>query len=214
MFIISILSLFWCISYRLFWLSIPAKNEFWHTLGQIAEPIFTSVIASGIFYFITVYFPYQKKKKNQDYYIRKWLQQIVFYGDLLLEDIAGDKNITLEEFKKKCCFDLKSIPNPKISIREGVQLTNWFDYFHNFHHWLSVYQTQVLKYGDSIPAEVISKFEKYDQFDNLKSAILTYEKNYDKSSMYQSIAGFSLLIYLRAQSMRNLLDLYDKHSRL
>lgn len=199
--------------YEIWWIHIDAPYRFMYSLGIVLTPVSLSVVASSIFYFITVYLPKRHRWKVESSYIRKWLQQLENYGECLLVDIAGTKDCTKEEFIASCDIILKSKPKNSISFREQTIINTWFDYFDNFFKWEYLYMQQVIKYGESIPAEILIEFEKYNQFDNLKIAILTYKENYDNKKIdYKNMKGFSNLLWLRAQSLRNLPNLYIKYS--
>lgn len=70
---------------------------------------------------------------------------------------------------------------------------------------------QIVKYGDSVPSEILVEFEKYKQFDNLKIAVYTYNRYYEKNILYRTIGGFSHLAWTHAHSLMSLPELYIKH---
>ena len=182
------------------------------SLGIVFDAVSLSIIASTVFYFITIYFPKQHKRKIEEQYIRKWLQQLEIYGKWILEDIGGNVDCSLEEFKQKSCnIDLKSKPQSNISMREFAPIDTWFEYFNNLFQWESIYMEQIVKYGDSVPTEILVEFEKYKQFDNLRNAVYTYNRYYEKDIVYRTIEGFSHLAWTHAHSLMNLPELYIKH---
>ena len=198
--------------YHSLWVSIDAPFQFMVSLGIVFDTISLSIIASTVFYFITVYFPKQHKRKIEEKYIRKWLQQLEAYGKWILEDIGGSVDCSLEEFSQRSRnIDLKSKPQPNISLREFTPINTWFEYFDNLFQWESIYMEQIVKYGDSVPAEILVEFEKYKQFDNLKNAVYVYKQYYDKDKAYSSIEGFSHLAWKHAHSLMVLPELYIKH---
>lgn len=198
--------------YRILWVKIETPFQFMVSLGIVFDAISLSIIASTVFYFITVYLPKQHKKKIEEEYIRRWLQQLEVYGRWILEDIGGSVDCSLEEFKQKSSnIDLKSKPPHNISMREFTHIDTWFEYFDNLFKWESLYMEQIVKYGDSVPAEILVEFEKYKQFDNLKNAVYTYEQYYGKDKVYSTIEGFSHLAWRHAHSLMSLPELYIKH---
>ena len=198
--------------YHSLWLNIEAPFQFMVSLGIVFDTVSLSIIASSVFYFITVYLPKQHKRKVEEEYIRRWLQQLEVYGRWILEDIGGNVGCSLEEFKQKSCnIDLKSKPQNNISMREFTPINSWFEYFENLFRWESLYMEQIVKYGDSVPAEILMEFEKYNQFDNLKNAVYTYKQNYGKDKVYNTIEGFSHLAWRHAHSLMSLPELYIKH---
>lgn len=208
----GILCFFHSILYHCLWINIEAPCQFMVSLGIVFDDISLSVIASTIFYFITVYLPKRHKRKVEEDYMRKWLQQLEAYGKWILEDIGGDINCTIEAFHEKAStIDLKSEPQNNISMREHTQIKTWFEYFENLFHWESAYIEQIVKYGDSVPAEIIVEFEQYRQFDNLRSALHTYKQYYGRNEAYNTISGFSHLAWTHAQSLMSLPKIYMKH---
>lgn len=198
--------------YYSLWLYIEAPFQFMVSLGIVFNAISLSIIASTVFYFLTVYFPKQHKRKVEEKYIRRWLQQLEVYGRWILEDIGGKVDCSLEEFSQKSyTIDLKSKPQKNISMREFTPIATWFEYFENIFQWESLYMEQIVKYGDSVPAEILVEFEEYKQFDNLKNAVCTYKQNYDKDKVYSTIGGFSRLAWKHAHSLMSLPELYIRH---
>lgn len=62
---------------------------------------------------------------------------------------------------------------------------------------------QIIKYGDSVPAEILVEFENYNQFDNLNS-VYNYKQNYAKDEVNFTIGGFSHLAWRHAHSLMSL----------
>lgn len=210
--IAGILCFIHSILYHYLWINIEAPCQFMVSLGIVFDDISLSVIASAIFYFITAYLPKQHKRKVEEDYIRKWLQQLETYGKWILEDIGGDVNCSIDEFHKKACDkDLKSKPPEYISVREYLDIKTWFEYFENLFQWESVYIEQIVKYGDSVPAEIIVEFEQYRQFDNVRNALCTYKQCYGSGGAYNKISGFSHLVWRHAKSLMSLPDMYIRH---
>ena len=210
--IVGMLCLIHSILYHSLWIKIEAPYQFMVSLGIVFDAISLSVIASTIFYFITVYLPKHHKRKVEEYYIRKWLHQLAVYGQCILEDIGGDVNCSIDEFKERACsIDLKSEPPRNISMREYTPIKTWFEYFENLIQWESVYIEQITKYGDSVPAEIIVEFEQYRQFDNLRSSVYTYKRYYDSDDIYSTISGFSHLAWKHAHSLMSLPEMYIRH---
>lgn len=210
--IVGILCLIHSILYHSLWINIEAPYQFMVSIGIVFDAISLSVIASTIFYFITVYLPKQHKRKVEEDYIRKWLQQLEVYGKWILKDIGGDVYCSIEEFQEKASsIDLKSKPQNNISMRELTPIRTWFEYFENLFQWESVYIEQIVKYGDSVPAEIIVEFEQYRQFDNLRNAVYTYKKFYDSDEIYRTVSGFSHLAWKHAHSLMSLPEMYIRH---
>lgn len=208
----GILCFIYSFLYHSLLLNIEAPYQFMVSLGIVFDAISLSIIASTVFYFVTAYFPKQHKRKIEEEYIRRWLQQLEVYGKWILEDIGGNVDCSLEEFKQNSSnIDLKSKPQNNISMREFASIDTWFEYFDNLFRWESQYMEQIVKYGDSVPAEILVEFEKYKQFDNLKNAVYTYKLNYNKDKVYNTIEGFSHLAWRHAHSLMSLPELYVKH---
>lgn len=210
--IAGFICLIFSILYQTWWIRIEAPFQFMIPLGNILNNISLAIIASTIFYFITVYLPKRHKKKVEEYYIRKWLQQLEFYGKCILNDIGGNETCSIDEFQHNARnIDLKSHPPKHISLREFTHIETWFDYFYNLFYWESKYMKQIEKYGDSIPAEILNEFEKYKQFDNLRTAVQHYDKYYDTYKLCKTMDGFSNIIWLHAHSLTKLPEMYLKH---
>ena len=210
--IVGILCFIHSFLYHSLWINIEVPCQFMVSLGIVFDAISLSVIASTIFYFITVYLPKQHKRKVEEDYIRKWLQQLEVYGRWILEDIGGNVDCSLEEFKQKSRnIDLKSKPQKNISMREFTPINTWFEYFENLFRWESIYMEQIVKYGDSVPSEIIVEFEQYKQFDNLRSAVYTYKQHYGSDEVYNTISGFSHLAWTHAHSLMSLPKMYIRH---
>lgn len=210
--IFGVICLIYSIVYHSFLIKIEAPYQFMVSLGVVFNAISLSVIASTIFYFITVYLPKQHKRKVEEYYIRKWLQQLEDYGKWILNDIGGNVTCSIDEFQEQArSIDLKSTPPSYISMRERTPIKTWFEYFENLFQWESVYIEQIVKYGDSVPAEIIVEFEQYKQFDNLRNAVYTYKRNYGIDKKYCTVSGFSHLAWEHAHSLMSLSEMYIKH---
>lgn len=210
--IVGLLCFIHCFLYHSLWINIEAPFQFMVSLGIVFDAVSLSIIASTVFYFITIYFPKQHKRKIEEQYIRRWLQQLEIYGNWILEDIGGNVDCSLDKFKQKSCnIDLKSKPQGNISMREFTPIDTWFEYFDNLFQWESIYMEQIVKYGDSVPSEILVEFEKYKQFDNLRKAVYTYNRYYEKNMLYRTIGGFSHLAWTHAHSLMSLPELYIKH---
>ena len=197
--------------YTCLFIDIEAPFQFMVPLGKIFYAISLSIIASTIFYFITVYFPKWNRRKVEEYYIRKWLQQLEQYGKCILEDIAKKENCTYKEFiTAASSICLNSQPPSYISSRELVKINTWYEYFENLFHWESVYMKEVEKYRDSVPAKILVKFEELRQFDNLRGAIYNHKKFIDAQAN-STLASLGDLIYQRARTLIDLSDLYIEH---
>jgi hypothetical protein len=191
----------------------------WIPFIENMNAVALSIVASCVFYFITVYFPKRHRKRIEEKYIREWIQQLKYFGEQLIGDIADIdydkvKECSHETFKNRCNKDFTSSPKKEISLRERKVLNSWFDYFDNFFYYENIYMEQVAKYGSSVPAEVLVEFEKYNQFDNLKLAIYQYKNSITYNpEMYKNMANLEKLIWMHAQSLMSLPDLYINHSR-
>lgn len=211
---VGCISLVWAILYKCVLVYIPAPCVWMAELGDLFYPIALSLIASCVFYFITIYLPFCSKRKKEEYRIRTWIQQLVYYGECLKKDICGNKDCSQIEFEAACNKDLMSPIDSEICDREQRRLQNWFDYFENHSYWVQVYMNQVLKYGDSIPPEILFEFEKYNQFDNFLSAVATYKQGYGKCPIYKNMSGFATIIWNRANSLIALDDMYVDGAKL
>ncbi len=212
-FLFGILSLGYSIIYQTCLINIPAPYPFMVPLGNLLNVISLSIIASAIFYFITVYFPKRHRAKVNEKYIRKWLQQFEAYGQWLIQDFGCCINCSLDDFKRICNnknIKLTDTPPEEISIRELKDLNNWFDYFDNLFSHENLYIEQIRKYGDSIPAEIYVEFEEYAQFDNLRKALHDYKIHASQKNIYK-IGDFSHIIWRHAHSLMSLPEIYIKH---
>ena len=212
-FLFGILSLGYSIIYQTCLINIPAPYPFMVPLGNLLNVISLSIIASAIFYFITVYFPKRHRAKVNEKYIRKWLQQFEAYGQWLIQDFGCCINCSLDDFKRICNnknIKLTDTPPEEISIRELKDLNNWFDYFDNLFSHENLYIEQIRKYGDSIPAEIYVEFEEYAQFDNLRKALHDYKIHANQKNIYK-IRDFSHIIWRHAHSLMSLPEIYIKH---
>ena len=86
--ILGCICLSWAVLYNLVFLEIDAPWQWMSALGDVFYAITLSVVASVIFYFITSYFPNKKRKVIIDRLILNWLQQLNWYGEMILGDIA------------------------------------------------------------------------------------------------------------------------------
>ena len=129
-----------------------------------------------------------------------------------MEDIEEDKACSLETLQEKArSIDLGTKPPNYISGREFTPINTWFDYFENLLKWESLYMEQIIKYGDSVPAEILVEFENYNQFDNLRNSVYNYKQNYAKDEVNFTIGGFSHLAWRHAHSLMSLPEIYVKH---
>lgn len=212
-FLVGILSLGYSIIYQIYLINIPAPYPFMVPLGNLLNAISLSIIASTIFYFITVYFPKRHRAKVNEKYIRKWLQQFEAYGKRLIQDFGCCTNYSLDDFERICNsknIKLTDTPSQEISTRESKAMNTWFDYFDNLFAIENLYIEQIRKYGDSIPAEIYVEFEEYSQFDNLRKALHDYKIHASQNKIYK-IGDFSHIIWHHAHSLMSLPEIYIKH---
>lgn len=127
--LIGVISLILAFFYKLWWVNIPAKYEWMIGLGEILYNIELTLVASCIFYFVTVYFPEEKKKKKIAPTIEFWLNQLVFIGNTILKDVAGCKTIDVDDFETKCkAIKMNNTPSQTFLYNTNLQYTVLFKY--------------------------------------------------------------------------------------
>lgn len=217
----------WSVLYKLVLLKIDAPWQWMPALGDVFYAIALSVVASVIFYFITTYFPNKKRKVIIDRLILKWLQQLNWYGEMILGDIADcgynevlDKS--REEWLKTCDKRLSSKPLLGNLYILGPYYNNWFEYFQDKFHHEDTYIKNCRQYKDELPVQVLDIFEKLEIHDNLRNAVSEY--NYQQATKiknkvfgekvvdFDSMSNLSELIWNHCQNLRSLIVTYQKNS--
>lgn len=132
--IFGFICLGWAVLYKLMFLEIDAPWRWMAVLGDVFYAIALSVVASVVFYFITTYFPNKKRKAITDKLILTWLQQLNFYGEMILGNIAdcGYKEVlnrSEKDWLKTCDKKLSSRPILGKEYILGPTYRNWFEYF-------------------------------------------------------------------------------------
>lgn len=225
--ILGCICLSWAVLYKLVFLEIDAPWQWMSVLGDVFYAITLSVVASVIFYFITTYFPNKKRKVIIDRLILNWLQQLNWYGEMILGDIADcsynkvlDKS--KEEWIKTCDKRLSSKPLLGNLYILGPYYNNWFEYFQDKFHHEDTYIKNCRQYKDELPVQVLDIFEKLEIHDNLRNAVSEYKYQQDtkikdkvigeKVVDFDSMSNLSELIWNHCQNLRSLIETYQKNS--
>lgn len=108
----------WAFVYKFWLLDIVAPFAFFVPLGDLCYGVALSIIASIIFYFVTVFIPKYQSRKKINSVIERNLYQLYKLSDLIMHDISGI--LEFDETKKgdwmaSCEGDLKN-EGPKWSI--------------------------------------------------------------------------------------------------
>jgi|GEM_PF-2860092 len=135
---LSLVSLFWVLLYKLFFLS---QRVIFPNADQIAEIVYNilnSIIASGVFYFFVVYLDRKRKQTIVDKIILRKLQSMrvglliietdtyPFFG-LNLQDRVPD----FEEFTKICKGIILNSVSPSFPNAMNTRIS-WYQYFDMF----------------------------------------------------------------------------------
>lgn len=162
-----------------------------------------------------------------DKLILKWLQQLKFYGEMILGDIADCGyndvlNKSEEEWLNTCDKKLSSKPKLGNFYTLGPFYNNWFEYFQDKFIHEDAYIQRCRQYQDQLPVQVLDIFEKLEFHDNLRRALSEY--NYQQATKikekvfgenivdFDAMSNLANLIWNHCQNLRSLVETYQKNS--
>ena len=227
--LIGVINLILAFFYKLWWVNIPAKYEWMIGFGEILYNIELALVASCIFYFVTVYFPEEKKKKKIAPTIEFWLNQLVFIGNTILKDVAGCETIDVDDFGTKCqAIKMNNTPSQtflyKTNLTWAVLLKspnnipkNWYDYFKMQFEEEDCIIVKLRPYWGYLPEETIVNLDDIQFRDRCRIAVSEYEYNYknkinigDVSVDWTNLGGISHILWLHCKLLQNMLKTYQE----
>ena len=223
--LLGIAHLVWCILYKLVFINIPAIFEWSVELSEIYYNIALSIIASVIFYFITVYIPEAKKHEKTQHIIYTWLFQLKHIGMLYINDISGKNynTVTLDNWKLYSDKDLTE--KPTVGFCHGSNnYNNWFEYFEIMFEEEDRYIEKILSISTSLPISIIEAFHEIQMSIGLRSAVAQYKEMYYTKGVvhlenneyakinfdYTRMKYLDKLIWERSQKLRSLINTYQR----
>ncbi len=225
--ILGVVFLGWAVLYKLVFLEIDSPCQWMPALGDIFYSIALSVVASVIFYFITTYFPGKKRKSITDKLILKWLQQLNWYGEMMLGDISecGYKDVlnkSKEDWLQTCNKKLSSKPILGNLYALGPFYNNWFEYFQDKFNYEDIYIQRCRQYQEELPIQVLDIFENLEIHDNLRNALNEYHYQQvtkvkdnvlgDDIVDFDAMSNLGNLIWNHCQNLRSLIETYQRNS--
>lgn len=225
--VLGVICLIWAILYKLVFLCIVAPWLWMQTLGEVFFSIALSVVASVIFYYITTFFPNMGRKAIIDRLILKWLQQLNWYGEMIIGDIV---NTSYNDVSKISEDELLQVCNKKLSSKPvlggfymlGPNYRNWFEYFQDKFKHEDEYIQKCRQYSESLPVQILDLFEELEIHDQLRNAINGYQYQLatrqiesimgEKVVDYNNMSNLADLIWKHCKNLRSLIDTYQKNS--
>lgn len=212
---LSIICAVYCILYESILLRYEAPNIFIYALGVVTNCVALSVIASCIFYFVTVFFP---KKHEQDQ-IRKHiisnLELLEGIGKNAFKDIAKKSDPSKQEFMDNCNHDL--MQKEGASYQENrlfTKTSNWFEYFDCMYKIEKSIIQDLLIFESMIPIEVRLKFIELQEKNTLFSNSKTFHEFYNSDKSKRSIKSYASEIYTHLSSLSELISIYNQTSKI
>lgn len=215
------------IIYKCLLVNIPAKYEWMIGCGEVFYNIELSIIASCIFYFITIYFPEKKQSNKLAPQIIFLLNQFVHIGNEILTDIGDDKEISKDDFNTKANkIKMNEIPGKtslyKINTKFNTILKNAYPVPQNWYQFFRLYFEEednviyrLQPFWGYLPEEVIIDLQKIQNNDNLRQAINYYEYNYTNNIIigdtnFTNLGGVSNLIWLHIKCLQEIVTKYQE----
>lgn len=211
----------WAFVYKFWLLDIVAPFAFFVPLGDLCYGVALSIIASIIFYFVTVFIPKYQSRKKINSVIERNLYQLYKLSDLIMHDISGI--LEFDETKKgdwmaSCEGDLKS-EGPKWSIFNPFgEKISWADYFDaiivNEDHYIA----RLRDYRQFLPEEVLLLIDDIENTDKFRSAFHQYVGMYgeiihtadgEDLDVYRNINGFNNVLWNHMKNMHQILTAYQ-----
>ncbi len=211
----------WAFVYKFWLLDIVAPFAFFVPLGDLCYGVALSIIASIIFYFVTVFIPKYQSRKKINSVIERNLYQLYKLSDLIMHDISGI--LEFDETKKgdwmaSCEGDLKN-EGPKWSIfnhfGETITWANYFDaIIFNEDHYIA----RLRDYRQFLPEEVLLLIDDIENTDKFRSAFHLYVSMYgeiihtakgENLDLYRNISGFKNVLWDHVKNLHQILTAYQ-----
>lgn len=206
----------WLFIYEYKLINIEAPFDFMPALGKVYEAVSASVIASIVFYYISVYIPERKQKKNIYGLMTHYLMQFKCISDEISEQISGESDITkvsIDYWRKRCKGDLRTEGPLKSLFSENLKPMTWEEFFKAVIINEDYYFEKILEYRVYLPIELQLDLEKLSNNDNFRNAYNQYCKYYGQQIApnfdYRNISGFGNVIYNHARLLKELISKYQ-----
>lgn len=221
LFISGLLIAIWAFIYKFILLEIEAPYAFFVPLGDLGYGVALSVIASIIFYFITVFIPKYQSKKKINGVIERNLFQLVKLSDMIMYDIT--RILYFDEDKKEkwmsdCVGDLMNDGPKKSVFNPYGEKISWADYFEailfNEDHYIEILRD----YRQYLPEDVLLLINDIENNDGFRSALRNYENMYGRIltssdgkqyDLYRNIEGFNNVLWNHMNNLHQILPAYQ-----
>lgn len=223
--ILGVFCLGWSILYKTVFLNIETSCDFMVALGEVFYAVALSVVASVIFYYVTVFIPNVRKKRIADKLILWWLQQLDFYGKKILEDVVGVGHgdalqMSKDEWISYCDKKLSEKPVLGQFYTFYAEYNNWFEYFDEIFNEEDYYMQKCLQYQECLPLTILEKFEYIEIHGNLRYALRQYQNELttgrvnsmladDSKVDFNAMKKLAPLIWNHCQTLRTLINEYQ-----
>ena len=186
-FFTSLICLVWIILYKLYWISMNPIFYNAHIFGDILYTVFTSIIAAGIFYLVTIFLPKLSKIMKSKKYILSYLKGIDLLTIILIRRInKGEttEKYTIDEFLENIFDDNKNQKDDFIAYYSDSQKKTIFK--EGVKHQVQVIDFIMSNYYNIIPEDIttISNQLKFIDFYTLNSLEFTENNNKENDELY------------------------------
>lgn len=211
----------WAFIYKFWLLDIAAPFPFFVPLGDLCYGVALSVIASIIFYFVTVFLPKYQSRKKISGVIERNLHQLYCLSDLIMHDISGILNFDeahKDDWTASCVGDFKD-DGPKKSIFNPFgEKISWADYFEailiNEDHYIA----RLRDCRQFLPGKVLILIDEIENADNFRNAYHQFNGMYGvklktedgkELDVYRNISGFSEVLWNHMKHLHQILPAYQ-----
>lgn len=213
--VISIIGAVFCLLYESVFLKYEAPNDFIYALGVVTNCVALSVIASCIFYFVTVYFPKKHERDQIRKHIISNLELLEGIGKNAFKDIVKRCNPNEQEFTENCNQDLmQRLGSSNQDNPLFAKASNWFEYFDRIHKTEKSIIQQLMIFESMIPIEVRLELIELQKQNTLFSDSKSFQEVYNSDITKRSIRVYSKDIYSHLLSLTELKNIYNKTSKI
>lgn len=219
--IVGLVISIWAFIYKFFLLDIEAPFAFMFPLGDLSYGVALSVIASIIFYFITVFLPKYQSRKKIGKVIERNLYQLVSLADMIMHifsDVLEFDETKKEEWMARCTGDLMNDGPSKSVFNPFGEPISWANYFEAILFNEDHYIERLRDYRQYLPEEVLLLIDDIENTDKFRSALKQYVSMYGQIittqdgkslDLYRDIKGFNKALWNHMKNLHDILPAYQ-----
>ena len=216
-FVISI----WAFVYKFYLLEIEAPYAFMFPLGDLCYGVALSVIASILFYFITIFLPKYQSRRKISKVIERNLYQLVRLADMIMHnwsDILNFDETKKEEWMARCTGNLKNDGPLKSVFNPLGEKMSWAEFFDAIIFNEEHYIERLRDYRQYLPEEVLLLIDDIENTDRFRSVLQLYKSMYghilttqdgERLDLYRDIKGFNNVLWNHMKNLHDILPAYQ-----